>query len=110
MPRYEYKCKKCDKSFEETHGINDTVESCKFCGGEVRRVFHPVGIVFKGSGFYATDARNSSNESRMPQAKETKSEDKKPEEAPKEKSKEDTKKKTEKTSGGKSDKSKQEAS
>lgn len=70
MPRYEYKCKKCNKSFEVIHGINDTVDSCKFCEGEVRRVFHPVGIVFKGSGFYATDARNASNKSRMPQKKE----------------------------------------
>ncbi len=57
MPRYEYKCKKCDRAFEVTHGINDTVESCEECGGDVRRVFHPVGIVFKGSGFYATDSK-----------------------------------------------------
>jgi putative FmdB family regulatory protein len=57
LPRYEYKCKKCDASFEVTHGINDTVEKCEECGGEVRRVFHPVGIVFKGSGFYATDSK-----------------------------------------------------
>ncbi|MBN2169556.1 MAG: hypothetical protein JW738_09955 [Actinobacteria bacterium] len=106
MPRYEYKCKKCNKSFEETHGINDSVESCKYCGGEVRRVFHPVGIVFKGSGFYATDARNSSNESRMPQAKETKPEEKKTEEAPQ--SKKDDK--TEKDSGEKPDKPKKKAS
>lgn len=57
MPRYEYKCKKCDRNFEVTHGINDRVEECEKCGGEVRRVFHPVGIVFKGSGFYATDSK-----------------------------------------------------
>jgi putative FmdB family regulatory protein len=57
LPRYDYKCKKCDHSFEVTHGINDTVEKCEECGGEVRRVFHPVGIVFKGSGFYATDSK-----------------------------------------------------
>lgn len=57
MPRYDYKCKECDKVFEVTHGVNDNVEKCKFCGGEVRRVFHPVGIVFKGSGFYVTDSK-----------------------------------------------------
>ena len=61
MPRYEYKCKKCDKNFEVVHGINDSIKSCESCGGEVRRVFHPVGIVFKGSGFYATDAKKPSN-------------------------------------------------
>lgn len=57
MPRYDYKCKKCGRDFEVAHGINDKVEKCEECGGEVRRVFHPVGIVFKGSGFYATDSK-----------------------------------------------------
>lgn len=57
MPRYEYKCKKCNKSFEALHGVDDQVDACKHCGGKVRRVFHPVGIVFKGPGFYATDSR-----------------------------------------------------
>lgn len=60
MPRYEYKCNECGKSFEITHGIDDNVESCEFCGGGVRRLFHPVGIVFKGSGFYSTDSRSAS--------------------------------------------------
>ncbi len=55
MPRYEYKCKACNKTFEVMHGISDSVKSCAFCGGDVRRVFHPAGIVFKGSGFYSTD-------------------------------------------------------
>lgn len=48
------------------HGFNDKVEECKFCGSEVRRVFHPVGIVFKGSGFYATDSRSASNKALQP--------------------------------------------
>jgi putative FmdB family regulatory protein len=61
VPRYEYKCKKCDRSFEVIHGVNDKVDECTYCGEEVRRVFHPVGIVFKGSGFYATDSRSSGN-------------------------------------------------
>jgi predicted nucleic acid-binding Zn ribbon protein len=47
------------------------VEECPECGGEVRRVIHPVGIVFKGSGFYATDSRSKAT-------------DKKPAEKPKE--------------------------
>ncbi|MHB8894522.1 MAG: FmdB family zinc ribbon protein [Candidatus Geothermincolia bacterium] len=66
MPRYDYKCKKCDRSFEVTHGINDTVETCDECGGDVRRVFHPVGIVFKGSGFYATDSKKPDNKPGKP--------------------------------------------
>lgn len=57
MPRYEYKCKNCGKSFEAVHGIEETVDECRFCGGDVRKVFHPVGIVFKGPGFYSTDSR-----------------------------------------------------
>jgi len=71
MPRYEYKCKKCGKNFEVVHGINDSVDSCESCGGEVRRVFHPVGIVFKGSGFYATDAKKPSNLSAASQDSDT---------------------------------------
>lgn len=66
MPRYEYKCKKCGRSFEVTHGISESVDSCEFCGGEVRRVFHPVGIVFKGSGFYSTDSRGSATSTSKP--------------------------------------------
>ncbi|MDY6796731.1 MAG: FmdB family zinc ribbon protein [Actinomycetota bacterium] len=62
MPTYEYKCNKCGHIFEEVHGFDDNVESCPECGGEVRRVFHPVGIIFKGSGFYSTDSRRSSGD------------------------------------------------
>jgi putative FmdB family regulatory protein len=61
LPRYEYKCKTCGKTFEAVHGVNDKIEECQFCGKEVRRVFHPIGIVFKGSGFYATDSRRPDN-------------------------------------------------
>lgn len=72
MPRYEYKCRECDASFEVVHGIHDTVESCEKCGGKVRRVFHPVGIVFKGSGFYATDSKRPDNKPSIPESeKET---------------------------------------
>jgi len=66
MPRYEYRCKKCDNTFEVVHGIDDSVEACQSCGGEVRRIFHPLGIVFKGSGFYATDAKKPGNKPTEP--------------------------------------------
>jgi putative FmdB family regulatory protein len=61
MPTYDYKCTDCDDVFEIVHGLDDTVESCPKCGGKVRRLFHPVGIIFKGSGFYKTDNRSGSD-------------------------------------------------
>ncbi|HZT95704.1 MAG TPA: FmdB family zinc ribbon protein [Chloroflexota bacterium] len=58
MPLYEYQCLTNGHRFEVRHPITqDPVTECPVCGGEVRRVIHPVGIVFKGSGFYATDSR-----------------------------------------------------
>ncbi len=61
MPTYEYACTECDHDFEITHGFNDPApETCEICGGPLRKVFHPVGIVFKGSGFYKTDSRSPS--------------------------------------------------
>ncbi len=61
MPTYDYKCMSCENEFETIHGVNDTVECCPKCGGKVRRLFHPVGIIFKGSGFYKTDSRPASD-------------------------------------------------
>ena len=61
MPIYEYQCKKCDKIFEEFHGVNDKApEKCMECGGDLKRIFSPVGIVFKGSGFHINDYGKSS--------------------------------------------------
>jgi putative FmdB family regulatory protein len=58
MPTYEYRCCSCGRRFEVFHGVNESVEECQSCGGrEVRRVFHPVGVIFKGPGFYVTDSR-----------------------------------------------------
>lgn len=58
MPLYEYQCLPNSHRFEVRHPITqDPVKECPVCGGGVRRVIHPVGIVFKGSGFYATDSR-----------------------------------------------------
>lgn len=59
MPLYEYQCIPEGHRFETRHGINESVTECPECGGEVRRVIHPVGVVFKGSGFYVTDSRQS---------------------------------------------------
>ncbi len=56
MPTYGYKCRECETEFDVFQKISDgPVEKCPQCGGPVKRVFHPVGIIFKGSGFYTTD-------------------------------------------------------
>lgn len=70
VPRYEYKCKSCKRTFEAVHGFDEKVSSCECCGGPVRRVFHPVGIVFKGSGFYATDSRSADGKKFKPAEEE----------------------------------------
>jgi putative FmdB family regulatory protein len=72
MPTYDYKCSECGVTFEETHGVDHRVESCPECGGKVRRIFHPVGIIFKGSGFYKTDSRASSDNGGQKSATEKK--------------------------------------
>ncbi|MBI2954562.1 MAG: zinc ribbon domain-containing protein [Chloroflexi bacterium] len=60
MPIYEYECVVCHTRFERRQGIHDApVKECPDCQGGARRVFHPVGIIFKGSGFYITDSRKS---------------------------------------------------
>jgi putative FmdB family regulatory protein len=59
MPVYEYECEKCGYEFEVEQSIHDKPRSrCPECRGKVNKVFNSVGIVFKGSGFYCTDARN----------------------------------------------------
>lgn len=61
MPTYVYACDACEKQFEQFQSFKDEpLRTCP-CGveGRVRRVFQPVGIVFKGSGWYITDSRKS---------------------------------------------------
>lgn len=60
MPLYEYVCEPNGHRFEVRHGMNEPPPpECPECSGPIRRVIHPVGIMFKGSGFYATDSRNA---------------------------------------------------
>src|ERR1019366_5331148 len=55
MPIYEYRCKK-GHTFEARQSFNDEpITECEVCGAPVQRVFHPVAVHFKGSGFYNTD-------------------------------------------------------
>jgi len=59
MPTYEYGCTACGQHVEVFQRIReDPLTTCGACGGPLRKVFHPAGIVFKGSGFYATDNRS----------------------------------------------------
>jgi putative FmdB family regulatory protein len=55
MPIYEYRCKKGHQFEVKQRFSDDPVESCEVCGAPVQRVFHPVAVHFKGSGFYNTD-------------------------------------------------------
>src|SRR5947209_4322419 len=65
MPTYEYLCRTCSHRFETWQKMtDDPLTTCTECGGIIRRVFFPAGIVFKGSGFYKTDHNGSSAEVR----------------------------------------------
>jgi putative FmdB family regulatory protein len=58
MPTYEYACTECGKHIEVVQSMSDApLATCAICGGRLRKVFSPIGIVFKGSGFYRTDSR-----------------------------------------------------
>jgi putative FmdB family regulatory protein len=60
MPIYEYRCTRCHHDFEIFQPVGDPVPGCPQCGGDVRKVYSSVGLIFKGSGFHSTDYRKSS--------------------------------------------------
>lgn len=70
MPTYQYRCRSCDELIEAVQKFTDpALTECPNCGGDLRKVFNAVGIVFKGSGFYATDSRTKgSKEAAIPPA------------------------------------------
>lgn len=64
MPTYEYACKKCGERLEVMQSFSDKpLKKHKTCGGDLQKVFHPAGLIFKGSGFYVTDSRSSNRSS-----------------------------------------------
>jgi putative FmdB family regulatory protein len=74
MPTYEYRCVKCGEHLEVVQSFKDApLTECPQCAGELRKVFSPVGIVFKGSGFYKTDSRSGGKKSSMYKDKESSS-------------------------------------
>ena len=59
MPTYQYACTECGEQLEVVQKFSDNpLTVCPACEGRLRKVFSPVGIVFKGSGFYRTDSRS----------------------------------------------------
>ncbi len=62
MPIYTYECAECGVRFDARQKFSDDpITECPECGGHTHRVPQPVGIVFKGGGWYAKDSRGQSN-------------------------------------------------
>ncbi len=88
MPTYEYVCKNCGENIEVFQSFSDKpLKKHKECGGDLQKVFHARGIVFKGKGFYATDSKpksgssSSGTDSSESSSGESSSGDKKPKKA-----------------------------
>jgi len=76
MPVYEYRCKSCGTTHDIEHGFNaDRPTKCPACGADqLVRVFHPVGVVFKGSGFHKTDYSRGGVKKTAPESQPAKGE------------------------------------
>ena len=62
MPIYLYECDSCGVRFERVQRMSaDPLTECPECDGHVHRVIQPVGVIFKGSGFYVTDNRKGTS-------------------------------------------------
>jgi putative FmdB family regulatory protein len=60
MPTYGYKCTECADTFEILQKITeDALTTCEKCGGRLKKLIYPVGIAFKGEGFYVTDYKGA---------------------------------------------------
>ena len=75
MPIYTYECDECGVRFDQRQRFSDDpLSECPECGGHVHRVPQPVGVVFKGSGWYAKDSKGSNTLAAPPKREnETKS-------------------------------------
>jgi putative FmdB family regulatory protein len=63
VPTYQYSCTECGERIEAVQKFTDEpLQVCSVCSGKLRKVFSPVGIVFKGSGFYRNDSRSGSKD------------------------------------------------
>src|SRR6266850_3927252 len=69
VPTYTYTCTTCNDVIEKRQSFSDApLTTCEQCGGSLRKVIHPVGIVFKGSGWYINDSRSSTSSASAPAA------------------------------------------
>ena len=104
MPVYTYRCSNCGVEFDHQQKFNEkNLSRCPECGKKkLNRVYRPVGVVFKGSGFYVTDNRSKSSASLSSSAKEKD----KDTSTSKEKSKESSKTKTSEKSSTETSKAK----
>jgi putative FmdB family regulatory protein len=60
VPTYSYACTECGDRFDAVQAFSDSaLTTCAKCSGRLRKLFGNVGVVFKGSGFYRTDSRES---------------------------------------------------
>lgn len=72
MPTYEYICKGCGQAIEVFQSFSEKpLRKHPECGGDLQKVFHSRGVVFKGSGFYSTDSRSSPSKKKDEPAKKT---------------------------------------
>ena len=87
MPIYTYRCENCGVQFDKHQSFSEPpLTRCPECDKKtLRKVYLPVGIVFKGSGFYATDHRSPSGQSWASSEKQEKNSDKLPEKSKEEK-------------------------
>lgn len=64
MPVYTYVCQSCGAEIERRQSFAEPLlTTCESCGGSLRKLLHPAGVIFKGSGFYNTDYKRSSSSS-----------------------------------------------
>jgi putative FmdB family regulatory protein len=64
VPTYSYQCTECADRFDVVQAFSDdALTTCEKCSGRLRKLFGSVGVVFKGSGFYRTDSRESNKKS-----------------------------------------------
>ncbi|NRQ48313.1 FmdB family zinc ribbon protein [Aeromicrobium stalagmiti] len=79
MPKYQYQCKDCGEALEVQQSFtDDALTVCPHCGGDLRKVFNAVGVVFKGSGFYKTDSRSGASSTTSTSTTSSTSSDSKP--------------------------------
>jgi putative FmdB family regulatory protein len=70
VPTYQYACTVCDHRFEQVQAFTDpSLTVCPECSGKLRKLYGSVGVVFKGSGFYRNDSRNTTTSTSPPAEK-----------------------------------------